>query len=130
MLRPVSSVSLVCSVVDIGLSTMEDTADAEEPHPIKKARPKPCLLQSNPTTCLRTLHYFQVVLHAEHAEDLVGPDAGDLLVHRRGNRTVEAQVAVIHHNPDRLGRIAGVATQHRVTVDRAHGADPNTVVEP
>jgi hypothetical protein len=39
---------------------------------------------------LRFLRYFEVVLYGEGSEDLAGPDASDLLVHRTVDHAVEA----------------------------------------
>ena len=66
----------------------------------KRARPKPCRFCYQVLTVLRAFDYFQIVLHAEDAEYLIRPNAGDLLVHCAGDGAVEAQLAVVHHDAD------------------------------
>jgi hypothetical protein len=71
---------------------------------IKKARLAPCLYF--PVAGLSALlGDFQVVLHAEDTEHLVGADACDLLIHLVQHRAVESDMAILHEDADGLCRI-------------------------
>src|SRR5262252_3265339 len=71
----------------------------------------------------------KLVVDTEGAEDLIGPQAGDLLVHLALDGAVECHVSVVDDDADRIDRIGGVAPEHRVAIDSADHANAQVVVK-
>src|SRR6202140_5470495 len=72
---------------------------------------------------------LQLVVHAEGAEELVGSDSGNLLVHLVVDGAVQREVSIVHDNPNWTRRIYRVPAQHRVTINDPQRPQAQPVVE-
>src|SRR5207244_13187712 len=82
-----------------------------------------------PGLVLGFLLHLQVVLNCKSAEDLSGPNTCDFLIQSAGDGPVKAQVAAVNYDADWLGRIDGIATEHRIAINCAQRTDPDSVVK-